>query len=245
MVANRSACPPRNPVRHRPAPARNRRSRRCAQRRFGRTTAARPYRGAVRAGLADIAAAKDRLRGRLLAARRTRDAPARRAARRANGEHLRAALRDVACIAAYLPLPTEPLDPALLDELAATHRVLVPVVTGAAPLNWCDYPTQLRPGPLGIAEPSGPRLGPEAITGADVVLIPALAVDAQGHRLGRGGGHYDRTLALRAELAGTTSAPLLLAVLYDEELLPAVPFDALDQRVSALVRPSSGVLRLG
>ncbi len=83
--------------------------------------------------------------------------------------------------------------------------MLVPVVTGAAPLDWCEYVTRQPPQPtrrgaLGIDEPTGPRLGPAAIADADVVLVPALAVDRRGHRLGRGGGHYDRTLALLSEL---------------------------------------------
>jgi len=204
-----------------------------------------PYGVGVRAASEPIETAKNRLRAGLIAARRARDDSRRTAARQANAAHLLTALVGYPCIAAYLPLPTEPLDQRLLDGLAMTHRVLVPVVTGAAPLDWCEYPSPLRSGPMGIAEPVGPRLGPDAITVVDAVLVPALAVDQLGHRLGRGGGHYDRTLALRARLARGWPAPLRVAVLYDEELLAAVPFDALDQPVSALVTPSSGVLELG
>jgi 5-formyltetrahydrofolate cyclo-ligase len=210
-----------------------------------------PYRVPVDQTGESIAAAKSRLRAELTAARRARSDEARQAARDANSAHLRLALREKACIAAYLPLPTEPLDPHLLDELAATRTVLVPVVIGAEPLDWCEYPGPVRRGAFGIDEPTGPRLGPDAIGLAGAILIPALAVDRRGHRLGRGGGHYDRTLALHARLlvsaraAGDRSAPataLRIALLYDGEILDTVPFDGLDQQVSAYVTPRTGVL---
>lgn len=142
------------------------------------------------------------MRGPLLAARRARPAVERAAARAAIAHHLTAALAGRSCVAAFLPLPTEPLDPALLSRLAGRLRLLIPVVTGPHPLDWCEYTVATRPGELGIEEPDGPRLGPDAIGDAEVVLVPALAVAADGYRLGRGGGHYDRTLALRARLRG-------------------------------------------
>jgi 5-formyltetrahydrofolate cyclo-ligase len=185
------------------------------------------------------------LRERLLAARRTRTDDERLIARRANSVHLRAMLIEPSPVAGYLPLPTEPLDGQLLAELAGTHRVLVPVVTGAAPLDWCEYPCPTRRGAFGIDEPVGPRLGPDAVADIDIMLVPALAVDGLGHRLGRGGGHYDRTLALRAELRGSRPGGALVAVLYDEEFLDAVPVDHCDQAVSAIVTPMRGVVPVG
>ncbi len=204
-----------------------------------------PYGVAVQLDNRDIAVAKTRLRARLVDARRGRDDAARQAARVANGAHLLAALGDASCVAAYLPLSTEPLDLRLLDQLARTIRVLVPVVTGAAPLDWCDYPSPVRRATRGIDEPAGPRLGQDTIAAADTVLIPALAVDDLGHRLGRGGGHYDRSLELRTRLLGGVPAGRLIAVIYDDELLPSVPSDALDQRVSAVVRPTTGLQAVG
>jgi 5-formyltetrahydrofolate cyclo-ligase len=73
---------------------------------------------------------------------------------------------------------------------------------------------------------------------ADVVLCPGLAVDRRGHRLGRGGGSYDR--ALSRVPAGT----FVCTLLYDGELLEQVPAEDHDRRVSAVVTPS-GVTRLG
>ena len=214
-----------------------------------------PYGVAVQPDSEPIEVAKNRLRMTLLAARRARPESARQAARDAMSLHVRHALAGMTCIAAYLPLPTEPLDAAALDVLAGGARVLVPVVTGAAPLDWCEYTAdhpagpklqrETRRGALGIDEPTGPRLGPAAIADADAILVPALAVDRDGHRLGRGGGHYDRTLTLLARLRGTDNFPPRIALIYDEELLPAVPFDEFDQLVTAVISPGSGLSALG
>lgn len=195
------------------------------------------------AGDGIVAAAKRAMRVPLLAARRARTTADRAAARAAIAEHLTAALADRTCVAAYLPLPTEPLDPALLPRLARTVRVLIPVVTGPSPLDWCEYTGATRPGQLGIEEPDGPRLGTDAIADADVVLVPALAVAADGYRLGRGGGHYDRSLELRARLRADR-ADELIALVHDDEFGPAVPHDHLDRPVTAVITPGRGLVRL-
>jgi 5-formyltetrahydrofolate cyclo-ligase len=184
------------------------------------------------------------LRRALLAVRRARTDEERLIARRANSAHLQAFLDQPSTVAGYLPLPTEPLDVGLLNALTATHRVVIPVVTGAAPLDWCAHPGPTRRGAFGIDEPIGPRLGEDTVADVDVLLVPALAVDRAGQRLGRGGGHYDRTIALRTRLRGPARVGLLIAVLYDEEFLDAVPVDHFDQPVSAIVTPMRGVLSL-
>uniref|UniRef100_UPI00273907A3 5-formyltetrahydrofolate cyclo-ligase n=1 Tax=Pseudonocardia lacus TaxID=2835865 RepID=UPI00273907A3 len=88
-------------------------------------------------------------------------------------------------------------------------------------------------------EPAGPRLGPDAVRAARLVLVPGLAADPAGHRLGRGGGYYDRTLDR------TTPGTPLVVLLHDEELLPAVPSEPHDRRVTAALLPGSGVRQLG
>jgi 5-formyltetrahydrofolate cyclo-ligase len=190
-----------------------------------------------------VAGAKRALRGQLIAARRARPEGDRAAARAAISGHLTAALDSTGCVAAYLPLASEPLDRALLRALARRTRVLIPVVTGPSPLDWCEFTERTRCGPLGIEEPDGPRLGPEAIAEADAVLVPALAVGPLGHRLGRGGGHYDRTLALRSVLC-EDGADRLIALVYDEEFGLDVPHDDLDRPVSAAVTPALGLVPL-
>ena len=110
-------------------------------------------------------------------------------------------------VAAYVSIGYEPSTHELLDRLhAAGVRVLLPVLLPDNDLDWAAYEgaAHLLPAARGLLEPDGPRLGPEAVTGADVVLLPGLAVDGRGLRLGRGGGSYDRVLA-RLERAGARS----------------------------------------
>jgi 5-formyltetrahydrofolate cyclo-ligase len=190
------------------------------------------------------AAEKAALRSRLSAARRTLR-PEQRAER---AQALTRSAVSVAAatggpICASVPIGTEPGSIDLLDALvAAGHEVLLPVVPDEpGPLDWARYrgPDDLVPGPLGLREPVGPRRGTAAVGTARLVLVPGLAADPHGHRLGRGGGYYDRTLPLAA--AGTP----LVAVLYDEELLPAVPAEPHDRTVTGTLTPSAGWRRLG
>ncbi len=184
---------------------------------------------------------KQQWRGRLLDARRRRSAAERSTAQRRITEHALAELTGLppgSVICAYLPLPSEPLAPDLPHLLVRTAiRVLVPVARPAAPLDWCDLGGPVAPGVLGISEPLGPRLGPSAISAANVVLVPALAVDHAGIRLGRGGGHYDRSLALIADRAATR----VIAVVFDEEVVQTLPSDAHDVPVAEVLTPSGGV----
>ena len=114
-------------------------------------------------------------------------------------------------------------------------RVLLPVLLEDADLDWAEYPAPLAPARFGLLEPAGPRLGPDAVSTAELVLAPALAVDRAGRRLGQGGGSYDRAL-IRAR------APVV-AVLYDEEVLDAVPVEPHDRLVGGVLTPQAGLHR--
>lgn len=141
-------------------------------------------------------------------------------------------------VAAYVSIGREPSTRALLDRLReAGVRVLLPVLLPDNDLDWAVYegPERLVKAGRGLLEPAGPRLGPEAVTGAGAVFLPGLAVDRRGLRLGRGGGSYDRVLA-RLERAGAT--PALVVLLYDGEVLEEVPVDPHDRPVQAAVTPS-------
>ncbi len=145
-------------------------------------------------------------------------------------------------VAAYVSVGGEPGTGALLEELRRRGtRVLLPVLLPDDDLDWAEYegPDALaevgRAGKLTLREPSGPRLGPEAVTGADVVLLPGLAADRAGMRLGRGGGSYDRVLA---RLAAAGAEPALLVLLHDHELLAEVPAEPHDRPVHVVVTPS-------
>lgn len=146
-------------------------------------------------------------------------------------------------VCAYLPFGSEPGSLELLDALVTTGaRVLLPVVPALpGALGWADYtgPSCLVAGRFrGLREPAGPPLAPEVLAAASLVLVPALAVDHRGVRLGRGAGFYDRSLPLAA--SGTE----LIAVVRDSEVVPALPSDPHDVRMTAVLTPGQGLRRL-
>jgi 5-formyltetrahydrofolate cyclo-ligase len=187
--------------------------------------------------------AKAALRARILAARRAMSADQRAAAGRL--------LRDVVLglpemqmagtVAAYLAIGTEPATQGLIFALwkRGTY-VLLPVLLPDGDLDWATYegPDSLVPGPRGLLQPGGDQRGVSAICSADLVVVPALAVDRSGRRLGRGGGSYDRALAR------VGPSILTVALLYDGELLDEVPAGGHDQLVHAVARPGQGISRL-
>ncbi|WP_055490334.1 5-formyltetrahydrofolate cyclo-ligase [Streptomyces sp. TP-A0356] len=151
-------------------------------------------------------------------------------------------LADARTVAAYVSVGSEPGTLALLDALYARGvRVLLPVLLPDNDLDWGAYagPDSLlrvrHGGKMALLEPAGERLGPEAVRHADAVLLPGLAVDARGMRLGRGGGSYDRVLA---RLEGADAEPALVVLLYDAEVVERVPAEAHDRPVHAVVTPS-------
>ncbi|MFF7600538.1 5-formyltetrahydrofolate cyclo-ligase [Streptomyces mirabilis] len=149
-------------------------------------------------------------------------------------------------VAAYVSVGSEPGSLALLDALHARGvRVLLPVLLADNDLDWGAYAGEgslervQHGGRMALLEPAGERLGPEVVQEADAVLLPGLAVDRRGMRLGRGGGSYDRVLA-RLERAGAD--PALVVLLYDAEVVEHVPAEPHDRPVHAVVTPS-GVRR--
>jgi 5-formyltetrahydrofolate cyclo-ligase len=189
-------------------------------------------------------ASKTALRADLLAVRAAftsddRAVSARRFTEEAAGLPELAAARTVA---AYVSFGSEPGTRALLDVLRDRGvRVLLPVLLPGNDLDWALYlgPQGLRRAASGLYEPEGERLGPDAVLDAQAVLLPGLAVDTAGRRLGRGGGSYDRTLA-RLDAAG--ARPALVVLLYSHEVLPEVPAEPHDRPVDAAVTPD-GVRR--
>ncbi|WP_329121451.1 5-formyltetrahydrofolate cyclo-ligase [Streptomyces sp. NBC_01465] len=151
-------------------------------------------------------------------------------------------LADAGMIAAYVAIGKEPGTRALLDALHKRGvRVLLPVLLEDNDLDWGTYAGAgaLVRGRRGLLEPGGARLGPDAVLEADAVLLPGLAVDGRGMRLGRGGGSYDRVLE-RIEKAGAD--PALVVLLYADEVVARVPEEPHDHPVHAVVTPA-GVTR--
>ncbi|MDT0167038.1 5-formyltetrahydrofolate cyclo-ligase [Actinotalea sp. AC32] len=139
-------------------------------------------------------------------------------------------LRNVDVVACYVSRPTEPGTVPLVERLTQRGvRVLLPVLGAGLQRDWAWYTStedlQVR-APGRPPEPSGPTLGGEAIAQAQAVVVPALAVDTRGARLGQGGGWYDRVLA-HAEPEAPLVAMVFAEELYDadERPLPQEPHD--------------------
>lgn len=144
-------------------------------------------------------------------------------------------------VCGYVPVGPEPGTLELFDGLRERGcRVLLPIVVRAHPLDWAEYDGResLRKAGYGLLEPAGQRLGEGAVREAGVVLVPALAVDHNGVRLGRGAGYYDRSLALASKSAQ------LIGVVRDAEFVAQLPGEAHDVRMTAVLTPQRGVVAL-
>ncbi|GLZ76638.1 hypothetical protein Afil01_14450 [Actinorhabdospora filicis] len=177
---------------------------------------------------------KRALRQRFLARRRGLSTMERRGADLEILSALGAACGDLAApgadVAAYVPMADEPGGGDLPERLRDLgYGVLLPVLLPDDDLAWGRYDGTLVPGRLkGLLEPPG-----EAVEfTAALVIVPALAVAADGTRLGRGGGSYDRALAR------VPAGVPLLALLDEEEFVDALPAEPHDRRVTAVVTPA-------
>lgn len=133
-------------------------------------------------------------------------------------------------IACYLPFGEEP-DTELFIDWALENEidVLLPVANSDGTMNWVSFDGNTKEGIFGFNEAVGEIVEP---TDIDIAIIPALAVDQQGMRLGRGKGFYDRALVQFSPL------PPVVAVVFDEEVLNSIPTETHDHPVDAAVTPS-------
>ncbi|HEX3732233.1 MAG TPA: 5-formyltetrahydrofolate cyclo-ligase [Mycobacteriales bacterium] len=164
------------------------------------------------------------------------------------GERLHRRLRELIAeerpdvVAAYLPTGAEPFSHMTVSLPAALRaegcrQVLLPVWNIDDTLSWGRYERDedLVLGRGGLLEPHGPALPGSELERAELVIVPALAVDRRGYRLGRGAGCYDRALRnARADI---------VAAVYDTELIPRLPIEVHDVVVSAAIAPS-GIQRM-
>ncbi|WP_424463013.1 5-formyltetrahydrofolate cyclo-ligase [Pseudoclavibacter helvolus] len=141
-------------------------------------------------------------------------------------------------VACYLAGEFEPNTRPFLDWASeAGITVLLPVTREDGLLDWVvsDGASE-HPHELGFPEAIGELLGPIAVGDADLIFVPAASVDREGYRMGWGRGYYDRALG---SMAGR---PPVYAVVYDEEVVEAVPREVHDERVDAVITPS-GITR--
>ena len=126
----------------------------------------------------------------------------------------------------------EEIDPAPLLAMLrkAGARVALPRVAGPGELtwHWAETDAGLVPGPHGILEPAAGSPGP-ALGEVTVAVVPGVAFDARGGRLGFGGGFYDRVLDLLPERA------LTVGFAYDLQVAREVPMGPDDHRVRFVV----------
>lgn len=146
-------------------------------------------------------------------------------------------------VAAYHPTPVEADVMPVARELAALGaRLIFPAAAGRR-LEWITWdgrsPFVDSPGRGFGKEPGGERLGPDALSRALLVLIPAVAVDRSGNRIGHGAGYYDRALAVAGE--GTQ----VVSVVHPDELLEegTLPHGEHDVPIPAVLT-ADGLVRL-
>ena len=140
-------------------------------------------------------------------------------------------LAEAQTIMAYYSLPDEVNTHALIDELVAEGKtVLLPKVMGADTMELRRYTgrADLQEGAYHILEPVGEPF--TDLSAIDLILVPGLAFDAAGHRLGRGRGYYDRFLHSK-----NRPYCVKIGVCFDFQKVDEVPVDAHDIAMDKVV----------
>jgi 5-formyltetrahydrofolate cyclo-ligase len=142
-------------------------------------------------------------------------------------------------LAIYLPASGE-LDctPLAVQAWRRGRQVFLPVIDGSA-LRFAPFHlrSELRANRFGIPEPVIPRREWRTARQLDVIVAPLVAFDIHGHRLGMGGGFYDRTLAFRAQRS-CARRPHFIALAFELQKISELPSDAWDVRLDAVATES-------
>ncbi|GAB2969836.1 5-formyltetrahydrofolate cyclo-ligase [Actinotalea caeni] len=184
----------------------------------------------------DTEDAKQQLREAVRAHRHGRSSRERTEAGAAIARHASDIVADAGCVAVYAARPTEPPTQPLMDHLHERDiDVLLPMLGPGLSRDWALHragePLEVR-APGRPPDPAGPGLGVTALQRADVVFVPALAVDRTGVRLGQGGGWYDRVLVHRRP-----DAPVVAIVFADEVSDAPLPRADHDKVVDGVLTP--------
>ena len=184
----------------------------------------------------DVAARKRALRARIVGARRLLPPDSLRSAGAAIAQQLLhiPAVTEAPVVAAYASVGTEVPTGPFIDALhRAGTTVLLPLLESDNSLTWRAVLTaaDVTPGRHGLLEPQRDTRV-RRLDDAAIVVLPGLAYDARGNRLGRGGGSYDRSLA---DLPATT---LTVGVALDCDIIDEVPAEPHDQPVAMIVTPT-------
>lgn len=114
-------------------------------------------------------------------------------------------------VATYQSYPSEPSTSQFIANTKLP--VLTPITNSDGTLSWQDLSTDTQ----------------SAISSGDLLLIPALAIDSQGNRLGRGKGYFDK------ELAKLPQGVLVYAIVFEDEFLTELPVEHHDRRVDGVI----------
>ncbi len=185
----------------------------------------------------EVEDAKHLLRTAVREHRSGRSARERAEAGAAIAAHASEIVADAGCVSVYASRPAEPSTDGLISLLHEREiDALLPMLGPGLSRDWAYH----RPGePLEVRapgrppDPSGPGLGVTALHRADVIFVPALAVDRTGVRLGQGGGWYDRVLEHRRP-----DAPVVAIVFADEVSDRPLPRAHHDRPVDGVLTPA-------
>ena len=152
------------------------------------------------------------------------------------------ALPALGSIAAYVSYAGEPRTTHIRAFTAQSGiRLALPIIRPDFALDWAWDSELVAPGRnyAGVPEPTGDVVahGADGIVSLHcrVLLVPALAVDARGYRMGKGGGFYDRLLV---GLEHLEARPLMVAVVHDDEVVDELPIEDHDHPVDAVITPT-------
>lgn len=149
---------------------------------------------------------------------------------------LEALTKSMTRICAYYPLVSEPdIRPFLEICLARNQEVYLPVFDGKLLFRRATTLKGLRPGALQIPEPGSEN--EELSETPDIMIVPGRAFDNDGNRLGRGAGGYDIWLK-------THKPKTLVGVCFECQRVDAVPMEAHDERMNAVISARSPVPEL-
>jgi 5-formyltetrahydrofolate cyclo-ligase len=134
-----------------------------------------------------------------------------------------------ACLALYSPIANEVFTEAVFDAARQLgKRIAYPRVAGAELEFFAvEDRRELGPGTFGVLEPKGGRQVP--LAAIDLVVIPGVAFDLHGHRLGYGKGFYDRTFGAESD------KPLLAGFAFELQVMERLPKERHDVRLDLLI----------
>jgi len=122
------------------------------------------------------------------------------------------------------------------DSLQLGKRVLVPITdkkSGKLVLSELfDFDSELEPGTFGILEPKPACRREVSATEAEVIIVPGVAFDIRGHRMGHGKGYYDRFLR---HVSSLKTGALFVGLAYESQVLDEIPHGPNDMPVHRIV----------